>query len=110
VGRPPTEEGEEEELSSAHRLADPGARQIAQLLGGGADEDRHRCRRLGDGPTGDPAFELFGHDREVGELRHGDRSAFDPMVCYPGRVADNPIVACERVVPVVSMKEHRSSV
>jgi hypothetical protein len=25
-------------------------------------------------------------------------------------VADNPIVACERVVPVVSIKEHRSSV
>jgi len=29
------------------------------------------------------------------------------MVCYPGRVADNPIVARERVDSSAGVKEHR---
>jgi hypothetical protein len=54
-----------------------------------ASRPRHRA-------TGDPPLELLGHDREVGQLRHAVRFPFDPMVCYAGRVADNPIVVRER--------------
>ena len=49
---------------------------------------------------GHPSPELLGHDREIGQLRHAGGSSLARMVCSPGRVADNPISARERVVPI----------
>ena len=69
--------------------------------------DRGGGRCLEHRSGGHPSDQLFGDDRQVRKLRHGGKGAFDRMVWYSGRVADNPIVACERVDSSAGAKEHR---
>ena len=84
------------------RVAEPSVAPCKrlELVRRGAHEDRRRGRGLEDGAPGHPSLELLGHDREIGQLRHAGGSSLARMVCSRGRVADNPISARERVVPI----------
>ena len=100
-------EWDEQELAPTLGLANGCPSQRRYLIRRRAQENRRRGRRLEHGAAGRASDELFRDDREIRQLRHGKRGAFDRMVCYPGRVADNPIVARERVDSSAGVKEHR---
>ena len=95
--RRPRSNGISRNLPRRRRLADGRSGERRQLLGRGAHAGSG-SGRTPRGPCGRrPGGQLLRHDREIGQLRHARGSHLDRMVCYPGRVADNPIVARERV-------------